>query len=88
MDNAAHLGGLLSGFLIGYAMLPSVKKFQSLKLELLTLAGLGILVFGSSFIVYSQLPNNLGEYDKRMEVFVTNEAQALEVFRMLENEEK
>ena len=88
VDNAAHLGGLLSGFLIGYAMLPSVKKFQSLKLELLTLAGLGILVFGSSFIVYSQLPNNLGEYDKRMEVFVTNEAQALEVFRMLENEEK
>ena len=42
VDNAAHIGGLLSGVVIGYAFLPSLKKFDSINLKLSTIGVLTI----------------------------------------------
>ncbi len=44
VDNAGHLGGLLGGLVIGYALYPSLKNPDSRDLKFQTLAVLGIIV--------------------------------------------
>lgn len=82
IDNAAHIGGLLSGFLIGYAFIPSLKNFESKKLKFTTLASLTVITLLSSFLVYKILPNDIGKYEKDIQRFVSMEAKALEVFNL------
>ncbi|MFL5729752.1 MAG: rhomboid family intramembrane serine protease [Cytophagaceae bacterium] len=58
IDNAAHIGGLLGGIIIGYAYLPALKKPVDLKLKWLTVGVLIILILGGSCIVYKSLPKS------------------------------
>lgn len=46
IDNAAHLGGLLSGLLIGFAFMPSLQKPDNAKLKRLNL----VLVWGVAIV--------------------------------------
>lgn len=85
IDNAAHLGGLLGGLLIGYAFLPSLKKPAENKLKWATAGLLSLLTLASSFMVYKKLPNDIAAYDKEMKRFATLETMALQVFQMPEN---
>lgn len=80
VDNAAHIGGLVSGFIIGFAYLPSIKKPQEKKLNL-GIAGLliSIVVF-SSFIVLKKLPNGIVKYEKIIKDFTERENIALNIF--------
>ena len=88
IDNAAHVGGLISGILIGYAFFPSIKKPDSLKVKYSTIALLAVItVLGSSFAlkkvdVFAETPLSeyqIDEYKKKMERFASMEAMALEV---------
>jgi membrane associated rhomboid family serine protease len=82
IDNAAHVGGLLSGFIIGYAFYPSLKKPASTKLEYAAIAILAVVVFSTSFMVYHKIPNDIGKYDEKMNAFASMENAALTVYHM------
>ncbi|MDR0505713.1 MAG: rhomboid family intramembrane serine protease [Dysgonamonadaceae bacterium] len=89
IDNAAHIGGLVSGLIIGYAFVPSLKKFNSFRLKLSVIGILAVAMFTLSFSIYKTLPNDVAEYEAKMKVFVAQESMALEVFNLNEpsNEE-
>jgi rhomboid protease GluP len=82
IDNAAHIGGLVSGMLIGYAYIPGLKKPEAKKLQYITMAALTILVLATSFIVYKQLPNDILKFDNRMGEMVALEKKALDIYAL------
>ena len=49
------------------------------------IALLSVLIVTGSAVVYKKLPNNIAEYDKKMEEFSAIEQEALKVYTMLEN---
>ena len=85
IDNAAHIGGLLGGLVIGYALIPSLKEPDESKLKFRTIGLLTALILISSFVVYKKMPNDLGTYDKKIKEFVSMEAMALEVYNLPQN---
>ena len=91
IDNAAHIGGLISGLIIGYTFVPSLKKNDNIKLKSLTIGILSVVLLVSSFIIYKSLPNykeNFGKYEEKMKEFVAMESMALEVFYLIEGTPK
>ena len=88
IDNAAHIGGLLSGIAIGYALLPSLKRPENKKLSFGTIGLLSILILISSFIIYTKLPNDIGKYDAKMQEFSAMEEKALGYYNLPENTPK
>jgi rhomboid protease GluP len=85
IDNAAHIGGLIGGLVIGYAFIPSLKKIDEHKFKYMTVGLLTVLVLVSSFAVYKKLPNDIGTYDTKMKEFVAMESMALEVYNLPQN---
>ncbi|MHB1278750.1 MAG: rhomboid family intramembrane serine protease [Bacteroidia bacterium] len=85
IDNAAHIGGLISGIVIGYALIPSLKKPADTKLAYSTLGLLAAFVLVSSFVVFGQIPNEMGPYDAKMKDFALLEEKALKVYSLPEN---
>lgn len=84
IDNAAHIGGLISGLLIGYAFIPSIKN-DSVSLRNKILIGISIASIALCSFVYHSLPNDLGTYDAKIKEFAKLEQLALEVFRLPED---
>jgi rhomboid protease GluP len=80
IDNAAHIGGLLSGIVIGYAFYPSLVKPAKEKLQYITLAALTATILSYSFVIYKTTPNDIGMYDEKMNQFVSFESMALEFY--------
>jgi rhomboid protease GluP len=85
IDNAAHIGGLIGGLVIGYAFIPSLRKPEEEKLKFGTIGLLSIVILVFSFIVYKKLPNDIGIYDAKIKDFVSMEEMALEVFNLPSN---
>ncbi|MBS1932668.1 MAG: rhomboid family intramembrane serine protease [Bacteroidetes bacterium] len=82
IDNAAHIGGLLSGMLIGYGFVPSLKKAEFPNLKYITTMIVSALALGIAYTVYKKTPDDIGKYDAGIKQFVSNESQALELFKM------
>ncbi|HEY4155221.1 MAG TPA: rhomboid family intramembrane serine protease [Puia sp.] len=82
IDNAAHLGGLISGIVIGYSFYPGLSKTQDKKLNYGLPALLIVALFGFSSWEYRKIPNDIVRYDEKMKSFFSMESQALEVFKM------
>ena len=85
IDNAAHIGGLLSGMVIGYALIPSLSKPSEKKMKFGTIGVLAIVTLLISFILVNKIPNDIGTYDKKIKQFATLETLALEVYNLPEN---
>jgi rhomboid protease GluP len=88
IDNAAHIGGLVSGLIIGYAFYPSLKKPEATNLKYSLIALLAVFVLTTSFFVYKKLPNDIGKYDQKMKSFATMENMALAVYRLPDSTSK
>jgi rhomboid protease GluP len=82
IDNAAHIGGLVSGLGIGYAFIPGLKKHEALKLKYATIGILIVLIISTSFIVYKIIPNDIVQYDAKIKEFASMESLAMEVFKL------
>jgi rhomboid protease GluP len=78
IDNSAHIGGLVSGVLIGYAYMPGLKKPRTKTWQYITMALLTVLVVGASFAVYKRLPNDLLKYDNTMTEVAALEQKAID----------
>lgn len=88
IDNAAHIGGLIGGFIIGYSFIPSIKKYENKKWKYATIGLLSLFVFISSFVVYYKTPNDIGTYDTKMKEFFMMETMAMEVYNLPQNAPK
>ncbi len=82
IDNSAHIGGLISGFIIGFAFVQSLKKPEDSKLNIKIIALLIICSISISALVYKVLPNDIAKYETEIQTFIKNEELALKVFKM------
>lgn len=82
VDNAAHIGGLVSGILIGYAFVPSLKSYYNSKLKAVTIGAMLLALSISVFAICKTIPNDIARYEKEMNRFVTMESAALEVYKL------
>ncbi|HZE84203.1 MAG TPA: rhomboid family intramembrane serine protease [Puia sp.] len=78
IDNAAHVGGLISGLILGFAYYPALKTPGSARLRYRTLilpsaATLIIVVIGGL-----RIPDDIGTYEKKMKQFALLESKAQE----------
>lgn len=82
IDNAAHIGGLLSGMLIGLAFIPSLKKPEEKRMEFGVMGALAILILGASTYVYQVLPNDTKKYEEQLTEVNQLELKALEIYNI------
>jgi rhomboid protease GluP len=88
IDNAAHIGGLVGGIIIGYAFIPSLKKPDAITSKRLTVALLSLVIIASSFVVYLKMPNDIGKFYSKIKDFSIMEEMALEYYSLPEDEPK
>ncbi len=82
IDNAAHIGGLLSGILVGFAMLPSLKQPENSRLEKMSVGGLTIAVVLVIVGFINQIPDDMGRYFKTMDAVSKKEEMAIRVYML------
>jgi len=82
IDNAAHIGGLVSGLIIGYAFIPSLKKPEENNLKYSTIGILAAIILAFSFEVYKNTTNDIGIYDAKMKQFDSYETMALAPYKL------
>ena len=86
IDNAAHIGGLLSGIAIGYVFYLSISKPQNQALKGITIAGVAVLTLvGSAFAFTNLSGGDISKLEEYMEEFSVNETRALNVYQVIEN---
>ena len=78
IDNAAHIGGLISGFLIGFLYSPSMKRSGSSTLVSCSIAG--VVLIAAMLSPYF-ISNKYGEFETAMETFGVNEEKALWMYK-------
>src|SRR5512133_3818046 len=82
IDNAAHIGGLVSGIVTGFAFYPMLKNTELRRMNLLLNSGLVLVFVCISVFFISRSGNPIGEYSKILEPFADLEQKALSPYRM------
>jgi rhomboid protease GluP len=82
VDNAAHIGGLVSGFLAGLLLYYSLRKPGDKKTEWVSSLAILVCVVVATNLVLPRIKNPIGEYVKLMNEFSEQETAALEVYTL------
>lgn len=82
IDNAVHIGGFVSGVLIGLIIYPSIRWESNLSLSVFTQIFLIAGVLSGGYFALKNMPDNTTIYVNTMEQFVENEQEALFIFRL------
>lgn len=80
IDSAAHLGGLLSGLLIGYIYYPSLKNPGNGRLNYSTLTASLLLAIVATVFLYRNSTSDLVVYQQKMESFASLEEAAISAY--------
>lgn len=80
IDNAAHVGGLISGSALGYIYYPSLKNPLQAKWTYGTMLVVFISFITSCFVIYRQIPDDIVKYDSLLKKISKLEEDALSVF--------
>lgn len=86
IDNAAHIGGLLSGIVIGFTFVPGLSKPDNKRLNQLMLAGTVAVMLICCVVTYISLSgSDRVVYYKQMEGFYKIEDKALKILQEPDN---
>lgn len=80
IDNAAHIGGLLLGIIIGYSYYSSLSQPEEQELKIKSIFILTFFILTASFFIYGSVPNNLKAFDEKMNEFAKFESMALKIY--------
>ncbi|HYF01844.1 MAG TPA: rhomboid family intramembrane serine protease [Patescibacteria group bacterium] len=84
VDAAAHIGGLLSGIVIGYSYYVGLRDTVWDSKDTFGMAGSAFASIGYTAFVLLTTPNDAATYDKTMAQFFKNQEQALQLYAMPE----
>jgi rhomboid protease GluP len=79
IDNAAHVGGLVSGLLIGYLYYPGLKNPGKPSLSSVAITSAIVLVGAVTVIAFQTIPNDYAVFQRKMKDFSRLENQAISV---------
>jgi rhomboid protease GluP len=82
IDNAAHIGGLLSGIGIGYLYYFALRKSAAVKLNYGIVALVTLVCITASAAIYKKIPNDIVKYQAKMKSFSEHEQSALAFFKL------
>ena len=88
IDSAAHIGGLISGLLIGYLFYPGLRQPGNLRLVYSTLGIAVLLTLTTSILAYKKMPNDIVIFEKNMDAFGKLEKTALSVYELSSDDPK
>lgn len=82
IDNAAHIGGLLTGLLVGYGYWAGLRPEVPARRQHLLTAGLAAVLLAGAVLAYHHLPNAWTEYQAVMQQVGRREERALDALRL------
>jgi rhomboid protease GluP len=88
VDNAAHIGGLLTGFLIGVLCKSDLVKEEGYRRGYVNISLTSLAIAGVLWMGLSMIPNNIKFYMEQMKIFDSRQNQALEIYTRLQSSSK
>jgi rhomboid protease GluP len=88
VDNAAHVGGLISGILIGYLFYPGLKHPQRPAFFYPAMSLAALLVISIAALALDKIPNDYATYQKKMHTVARFEHRALSVYHLTSDDSK
>mgnify|MGYP006280723641 CR=1 FL=1 len=82
IDNAAHIGGLVSGIFIGFALIPSLINPHSRQLKYASNLAIVFIILSLTTLVYETIPRDMVHYQQYMDKFDNMETQALDFYEI------
>jgi len=82
IDNACHVGGLISGFIIGYIYYPGIRANVALRKQLLVTAYMAVVALLATFITVNSVHDEYAVFQKNVVEMSNMESMALEVLHM------